>query len=69
MELERLVLQRFRVERIEGRMVATLDPKGNYKAHQAEDVERALTQLIVPRNLLVEVRIGKKWHRIQRRVK
>ena len=43
MELEDLLIRRYRVEKIKGRMVAYPDEYGNYQACSADDVERALT--------------------------
>jgi hypothetical protein len=69
MELEDLVLKRFRVERIGPRMMAFPHPHGNYKADSAEKIERALNTLCSVRetdNIFVKSFTGKKWHHIIR---
>ena len=43
MELEDLVLKRYRVERHGNKMIVLEDPNGPYKADSAEKVERAVT--------------------------
>jgi hypothetical protein len=43
MELEDLVLERYRVERVEGKMVAIKDPLGLYMANSAAQIEHALS--------------------------
>jgi hypothetical protein len=66
MEVKDLVLNTYRVERIGGVMLAREDPKGNYQASCAEDVEIALT--IGPkRGHPVFVRTGSQapWHQIE----
>jgi hypothetical protein len=59
MELEDLLLKYYRVEKINGRMVATEDDDGHYRASSADDVEAALTT--GERRALVDVRVG--WSR------
>ena len=57
-ELERLLINRYSVVKTNGKMVATEDPNGNYRASNATEVETALsTQSITD----VEVLIGGNW--------
>ena len=61
-ELEDLVLKRFRVEKIAHKMIVTEDPVGNYKAVFASEVERALS---TEDKTEVEVLIGNNWMQIR----
>lgn len=65
MELEDLVLSHYRVEKIDGKMVATEDANGKYRAKSGNVVERVLTEY-KPTRGEVEVRIGKIWRPIIR---
>lgn len=59
MDIEDLILKYYRVEKIDGRIVATENPCGKYRSRSAEEVEEALsTDRPVE---CVDVRIGNKW--------
>ena len=63
MELEDLVLNQYRVERIGNKIAVFEDPDGNYKADSALEVETALN---TSRHCNVWVRMSKKskWYPI-----
>ena len=73
MQLEDLVLKRFRVEKcLDGiyparfKIVATQDSNGNYKADSAERLERALnTSQSIRKTDNIFVKIG-SWHTMSR---
>ncbi len=62
MDLEDLVLKKFRVEKVDGRMLAILDPAGRYRASNAQEVEVALS---TDQATAVDVLIGNKWYQIR----
>ena len=64
MELEDLIIQHYRVERVNREMVVTPDPDGNYRANSAEAVKMALSNPNPPDG--VDVKIGNKWFPIKR---
>lgn len=66
MEFEDLFIEHFRVEKQGDKIITTRDPNGNYRARRAKDVKVALTQLVMPRRLLVDVKIGNRWRPIKR---
>lgn len=63
MKLEDLLLKRFRVEKMEGRMIAFPDENGKYKAVSAEEVEDALS---TNKYTQVQVLVGTKWFPIRK---
>lgn len=63
MELEDLLVQLFRVERVGERIVAFPDPKGKYRAKTAEDVERTLSEKNP--SFGVEVKVGNRWYPVK----
>ena len=65
MELEDLVLRHYRVEKVDGKMVATEDANGRYRAKSGGIVEKVLTE-VNPTRGEVEVKICKKWRPIKR---
>ena len=58
-------LRHFRAERVNGEIVITEDPNGKYRAHNAEQVQRALCDNKRETGQ-VEVLIGNKWVPIKR---
>lgn len=62
MELEDLVLKRFSVEKVDGEMIAVLDPTGNYRAGSRSEVERALS---TEEETDVDVLKGNRWLQIR----
>ena len=70
MKLEDLIVQRFRVERIDDRMIVTADTDGNYLAPNAKVLERVLTTncpIHQTDGLFVRAAKGKKWQPMIRR--
>ena len=64
MDLEDLLIQHnYRVEKINGKIVATLDEDGNYKGTSKEDIERALKD--GSNESPVFVSTSRKWNRIK----
>lgn len=70
MELEDLLLKRFRVFKIEGEMVVREHYQGNYKAMSADDLYNYLTTGTKALNMSVKLGKGRcgpwgtKWHNL-----
>jgi len=59
-------MNRYRVEKIDNKMIVILDRKGNYRALTAEEIEKAFSDPRF-RTVTAEVRIGKCWYPLGQR--
>lgn len=58
--MESLLIEHFRAEKIDGKIIVTPDPNGLYRAASAVIIEQALTTGVSD-GRIIDVKLGNKW--------